>query len=198
MVASVVPVPGEGLDPRSMRIDLEESLAQGNLNIQDLSPFQRVLLATDGTVTDILEAHMGEAIRIVKIDQGIMPTPVPVPYLEAAAGVEVMIRKVLLKGKLSHLNFIYAESIIVPEHLEASLRDGLVRTQKPIGQLILQHRLETFREILVCRLERAEELGAYFDIEADAMIISRTYRVFAHGRPLMLITEKFPRYAFRD
>ncbi|HEX3541197.1 MAG TPA: hypothetical protein VHT75_12245, partial [Acidimicrobiales bacterium] len=34
-----------------------------------LSTFQRVLLMTDGTVTDVLEVYAGEAIRVVILDQ---------------------------------------------------------------------------------------------------------------------------------
>jgi len=73
-----------------------------------------------------------------------------------------------------------------------------METQKPVGQLMLEARLETFREILSCCYEPAEEIGEYLGIAPDARLISRTYRVFADRQPFMLITEKFPETAFRE
>ena len=52
--------------------------------------------------------------------------------------------------------------------------------------------------MLVCETHAAEALARHFDVEPDTRLISRTYRVLAHGRPIMLITEKFPETAFRD
>ena len=52
-----------------MRHDLEESLERHAINPLTLSAFQRILLTTDGTVTEILEAFSGESIRVVKLFQ---------------------------------------------------------------------------------------------------------------------------------
>jgi len=68
----------------------------------------------------------------------------------------------------------------------------LINSSKPIGHLILENRLETFREILGCVREEAGDIGEHFHIEPSAQLISRRYRVIAHGHPIMLITEKFP------
>jgi chorismate-pyruvate lyase len=67
-----------------------------------------------------------------------------------------------------------------------------LNSAKPIGLLILENRLETFREILGCAREPAGAIGRHFQIAADDYLISRRYRVIAHGQPIMLITEKFP------
>jgi chorismate-pyruvate lyase len=180
-----------------LRIDLQQSLSQSHLDPRQLSPFQRILLTTDGTVTEILEAQYSEAIRIVKLFQGAKIADKGIPYLELPPG-EVSVRKVLLRGKVTHRNYIYAESILVPTRLDPSMQAALRQTEKPIGQLMLEMRMESFREILSCRLEPAPEIGEYFDIAADARVISRTYRIFAGGKPIMLITEKFPESAFKD
>ena len=52
-----------------LRIDLQESLQQSSVDPRQLSSFQRILLTTDGTVTEILEAYLWEAIQIVKLYQ---------------------------------------------------------------------------------------------------------------------------------
>jgi chorismate-pyruvate lyase len=181
-----------------LRIDLQESLKQSAVDPRRLSSFQRILLTMDGTVTEILEAQVWESIRIVKLFQKFLETDRAIPYLEIEPLAQVLVRKVILRGKWSHQNYIYAESILVPERLPESLRDGLLNTKKPIGQLMLEARTETFREILSCGLEAAGELGDYFDIEPAANLVSRTYRVIAERKPIMLITEKFPEAAFKD
>lgn len=181
-----------------LRIDLRESLCQSTVDPQLLSSFQRILLTTDGTVTEILEAHLWEAIQIVKLYQECMETDASVPYLDIGPHAPVLIRKVILRGKLSDRNYIYAESIVVLDRLDDRLRHGLMETQKPVGQLMVEARLETFREILSCCYEPAEEIGQHFGAGADARLISRTYRVFADRQPFMLITEKFPETAFRE
>ena len=181
-----------------LRIDLQESLSQSSVDPRLLSSFQRILLTTDGTVTEILEAFLWEAIQIVKLDQDSIETDTSVPYLDIGPHSPALIRKVILRGKCSHKNYIYAESIVALDRLDERIRQGLTETRKPVGLLMLEARLETFREILSCRHEPAEEIGEYFDVAPDTNLISRTYRVFANRQPFMLITEKFPETAFRD
>ena len=181
-----------------LRIDLRESLCQSTVDPQRLSSFQRILLTTDGTVTEILEAQFWEAIRVVKLYQECIETDASVPYLDIGPQAPVLIRKIILRGTVSHTNYIYAESIVALDRLDDRIRQGLIETPKPVGQLMLEARLETFREILSCCYEPAKEISEYLGIPADARLISRTYRVFANRQPFMLITEKFPETAFRD
>ena len=178
--------------------EVREPPGQIAVDSQPLSPFQRILLATDGTVTEILEAHAGEAIQIVKLCQKCTESKVAVPSLDVRAQAPILIRKVILHGKSSNRNYIYAESVVVLDRLDDRIRYGLTETQKPVGQLMLEARLETFREILSCCYEPAEEIGTYFDIARVDTLISRTYRIFANRQPFLLITEKFPATAFRD
>src|SRR5260221_11662350 len=76
------------------------------------TPLQRILLVTDGTVTEILEAYTGESMRLVKLLEEVQTLGAPVPTLHAAAGEEVLRREILLQGKMSLTNFLYADSII--------------------------------------------------------------------------------------
>lgn len=163
-----------------------------------LSAFQRVLLATDGTLTDILEAYLAESMRVVKLHQEAEVTRAEVAELDLPAGTTVVRRRILLRGKWSHKNYLFAESILVPERLNDHLRTGVFSTHKPLGQLMIEAALETRREILGCHLEPAADLGRYFHIAKSAPLISRTYRVFAEGKAIMLITEKFPRAYFTE
>jgi hypothetical protein len=49
-----------------LRYDLDESLTRSHIEPSRLSAFQRILLTTDGTLTEILEAYLFEPIQIVR------------------------------------------------------------------------------------------------------------------------------------
>jgi chorismate-pyruvate lyase len=163
-----------------------------------LSPFQRILLATDGTVCDVLEAYLAETINVVKLDHDETTATKPIPYLELNANSKIVVRRVLLRGAASHKNYIYAESILVPDTLEQKLRTDLECTDKSIGLLMIEARTETFREIMDCGTEAASQLSGLFGIDEQDILVSRTYRIFAGGKPSILITEKFPLSYFRN
>lgn len=180
-----------------LRIDLEASVSHSHLDLKALPPFQRILLTTDGTVTEILEAQFYEQINLVKLFQETRITNIDIPYLDIKSGTEVLVRKILLQGKDSGENYIYAESILVPEHLSTSLQEGLHSTDKPIGRLMIEAKTETFREILSCKSESADDLAKHFSVKNNSTLISRTYRIFSDQKPIILITEKFPETAFK-
>jgi chorismate-pyruvate lyase/acyl carrier protein len=184
--------------PPLLRHDLEESLERRAINPLTLSAFQRILLTTDGTVTEILEAFSGESIRVVKLHQDVINLERAVASLELPWGEPVLRRSILLQGHMSLVNFLYADSIIALDRLTEGVRDGLLNSKKGIGMLILEHRIETFKEILDCGIEPASGLAQYFQVEPEASIIHRTYRMLSGGRPIMVITEKFPSSYFQD
>lgn len=183
--------------PPLLRHDLEESLERRAINPLSLSAFQRILLTTDGTVTEILEAFAGESIRVIKLHQDVTNLERAIASLELPWGEPILRRSILLQGHMSLVNFIYADSIIALDRLTEGVRDGLLTSKKGIGMLILEHHIETFKEILDCGIEPAAELSEYFQIEPEASLIYRTYRMLSGGRPIMVITEKFPSSYFQ-
>ena len=180
------------------RPELEESLKKSHIDPAKLSVFQRIILTTDGTLTEILEAYLSEKIRLVKLSEIIEPVTQNISLLDINCGQEVIARKILLRGKISRNNWVYAESILVPDRLDEKLKNGLLVSQEPMGRLWLEHRLETFKEIVDSAREPAEDLADYFKIEKSDKLLSRTYRVFSGRRPIILITEKFPETFYRD
>jgi chorismate-pyruvate lyase len=185
----------KGYTPRP---DLQESLKKSHIDPAKLSVFQRIILTTDGTVTEILEAYLSEKISLVKLSETIEPMTQDNLPLDITHGQEVIERKILLQGKISRNNWVYAESILVPDRLDEKLKNGLLVSQEPMGRLWIEHRLETFKEIVDSAREPAEDLADYFKINRSDILLSRTYRVFSGRRPVILITEKFPETFFRD
>lgn len=186
-----------GRPPRGVRIEAPPRSAATELDPRLLSPFQRVLLATDGTLTEILEAYLGESMRVVILHQRQVETETRIADLALPRGKEVVQRQILLRGKWSHKNYLYADSILVPERLSEKLRYGVLFTQKPLGQLMIEAALETRRELLASSIHPAEALGRHFAATPATRMISRTYRIFAQRRAIMLITEKFPQSHFQ-
>ena len=156
-----------------------------------------MLVGTDGTVTHILEAYAGEPIEVVKLVQAFDTANGADERLALDDGDPVLRRRVVLRTAHTHRNLLYAEVVVAVARAGPAFVDGLVDTEKPIGVLLAEHRMETLREILEVDHEPAGPAAAHFDVEASAPLVVRTYRVVADGRPVLLITEKFPAHLFR-
>lgn len=163
-----------------------------------LSLLQRILVTTDGTVTHILEAYAGEQIQVVKLEETHEIDDVEEPELEAPGRRETLRRTILLQGKDTRRNYLYAKSVLLVDRMDPRLSRDLLATDEPIGKLLRQTRMETFREVLEVGNEPAGDRGQYFGVPASSPFISRAYRVIAGGRPAMLITEKFPASVWAD
>nr|MDP9127381.1 chorismate pyruvate-lyase family protein [Pseudomonadota bacterium] len=113
-----------------------------------LTPLQRVLLTTDGTLTDILEAFLLEPIGLIKLEQTMALAAQHDDELAPETGENFLERKILLRGSKSARNFVYAESTIAIGRLAAALGQALLHSDTPLGRLWLEHRLETFKELI--------------------------------------------------
>lgn len=184
-----------GTDENTVLLD-EPPAAWGD--ISRLPPLQRVLLTTDGTVTNVLEALSGEAIALVKLSQSYDLSPTEDPDLRTVEGESLIRRRILLRGRRSGRNYVYAESVILVNRLHPRLCNDLIETDNPVGKLLVQSRIETFREFVSWGFEPAGDIAGHFGLREDDQLISRTYRVFAQRAPIMVITEKFPASAFQE
>lgn len=185
--------------PTIMRTSRQELLQCSLVDLSTLNSLQRILLTTDGTLTETLEAYFLERIQLVKLSEHMISASSPLPLLNLCLGDEMIERRILLRGEASGNNLVYAESLIAINELDESLRDGLLRSKTPIGRLWLEHKLETFKEIVHMGRETAGDLAPFFDISSDDNLLSRTYRVFSKRKPILMITEKFPEhFAFND
>lgn len=156
-----------------------------------------MLVGTDGTVTHILEAYAGEPVEVEKLVQAFDTADRTDERLALDQGEQVLRRQVLLRTANTRRNLVYAEVVVAVARAGPALVDGLVATDKPIGVLLAEHRMETLREILSVDLERAGLEATHFDVDASTRLVVRTYRIVARGRPVLLITEKFPTSLFR-
>ena len=171
---------------------LRETIEQCDIDYANLSPFQRVLLNADGTLTTLLEAYLLEKLQLIKLSEEIHPIQEDIAPLAIYSGREVMVRKIFLHGTNTEKNWLYAESMIVPDRLEKKLRDSLIQSKTPMGKLWLDNKMELFKNIISLRRELANDLSTPFEVERSDMLLTRSYLVYSNRKPIMLITEKFP------
>ena len=153
-----------------------------SIEVDSLSPFQRALLVADGTVTQLIEAYTLEAIAVVCLAQQTYCLTAADPWLELAVGDEVVDRQVVLQSQGNGLAYASAHSQIAVQRLPASIRKGLEQRDKGLGRLLIASQLETRRQLLWYGLDKNPE----------GPCLSRTYRVWAGGVPVMIICECFP------
>ena len=158
---------------------------------------QRLMLITDGRITDIVQAYAGETVEAVKLHQELVISS-HVSNLQLDRQYQLMERSILLQGTKSKTNYLYADSQIVLERLDPAIRNELIFTRQPIGKLLRENQIETYREIIDCGIEPAGRLAQYFDIDPTSEVIYRTYNVLIKRLPVLQITEKFPATHFVD
>jgi chorismate-pyruvate lyase len=158
-------------------------LGGGGLPLAGLPPFLRALLVTDGTVTKILEAYFW---AVDTLAQDLKTAERDIPWVEVAAGDQVLVRQAQLRGTDSGKVYATAFSVIRTERIPPAFRQRLIDREIGIGVLIRDSGLESYREVM--------EIGAE-DVDTQAIgdeRVFRTYRIIIDGVPVILITETFP------
>ncbi len=166
------------------------------INFARLTPFQRGLIVTDGTVTRFIEAYTFAPVAVVLLDQKRQPLPSANPYLQLPAGEEVISRQITLQThqemESSPIIHTYADSLIVLKRLPKSILEGLESSKQGLGRLLQHSGLETRRELLWCGLETLKGLPSAIAHLEGKTFITRAYLVLKNQEALMLINEKFP------
>ena len=162
------------------------------VNMRALSPFHRALLVIDGTVTTFLEAYTLEPIEVVLLGQAVQRLPEENPWLELEAGAEVLARQVRLEGRYTHESYARATSLIALERLPPDIASGLHLEGGGLGRILNSARAENRREILWYGRERTGHPDEPPRGAPSQEFIVRTYRIIQAGKPIMLISEKFP------
>lgn len=154
----------------------------------DLSLFQKILLATDGTVTELLSLYCGKPVTARKQDQPASAVLDNARMQEIAA--PRLVRTVLLEDSHGH-PLLHASSCFALGLMPESIRRDLEQTDLPIGLLWRRERLEMYREIQECRRGTAPLIARLLDVAPDAPLLGRTYCLFYQKQVMGLITETF-------
>lgn len=165
---------GVGSDIRAMLDGLEEHDAV------DLSPVERLLMATDGTVTHMLEALTRDHVEVDILDRRVNGS-----WLK---------RKVVLRRDRDGSPLVWAESEVNLHPMEMEMEDELVSGDIGIGDLLRGRYEETRREVTSMGVawEDTADLPGFID-DGSVLYLERTYKVYSGGDRLMTITEWFPK-----
>lgn len=148
-----------------------------------LSPVERLLLATDGTVTHMLEA----------LTRG----PVTVNILNRDVSAGSLDRQVVLEREQDGSPLVWAESDVNLYPMDAAMEDELVRGDIGIGDLLREQYAETRRELVLMEpvWHDTADFPAFIDGHS-ALYLKRTYKVYSDGDRIMTITEFFAKGLF--
>lgn len=167
-----------------------------DISLARLTPFHRALLVTDGIVTRFIEAYKLSPVQVVLLYQARRTLHNEHIWLELPIGGNIIAREVVLqtpsKENQTPKIHAYAVSQIVHERLPETVVEGLEAGIDGLGMLLQNSQLETRRDLLWWGIERATGLPSSLAHFEGKPFLSRTYRIVANEKPLMLITEKFP------
>ncbi len=165
-----------------------------------LSPVQKMLLGTDGSVTSLLEIITGSPIEIETLAQSVMPAEKSIAEeLKIRPGEEVNHRIVKLKRADTGETLIYAVSHTPLKRLDPNFKDDLIGADIPIGVILKRHRIESRRDLTGAYISQADrEIAGIFNIFPRETMLSRNYTIIRHGEPLIAIKETFPYNSFQD
>ena len=181
-------------------MDIARAIAGMEAQVGRISPVQKFLLGTDGSVTQILESITGKKVVIRTLVQKVIPADTGTAgNLDIATGDPVNFRIVEIRTEDSGEVLIYAVSYTPVNRLPPEFRDDLMKADIPIGRIISRHHIEARREILSARVTPAtDETCRVFSICRNEPVLSRQYQIIHAGKPLILIEEQFPYNRFLD
>ena len=165
--------------------DIEKKL--GNL-----SSAQKILLATDGSVTTILDVLKGH-VNIRTLTQEFREADKETAsLLEINEGDTINYRVVVIEGKEP---LIYAISLIPLDRLNNNFKEDLIQADIPIGRILRKHNIESERINPVS----LDESGGQIEIfKSDSPMLTRTYNIIHKNQILIWLMETFPHSLFQD
>jgi chorismate-pyruvate lyase len=141
------------------------------------------------TVTHLLEALTGEPL-VADVVRQYSTAAEAGNTLGVGAGQTVTHRIAVLKGGVTMVPYVYAESAFVPARLPESACLQLERTNDPIGRVLAAHGLDHVREETP-----SSGPGTPRDLDAaagaSAVVWSRAYRLAIDDLPVFAICEWF-------
>jgi chorismate--pyruvate lyase len=157
----------------------------------------RILIATNGTLTRILNIIGDDEIFVQIVEQRIHPIAPKIREFAELSTSRILQRQVLLRGRSSAVAFIAAESLIAIDLLPPAIITRLTGTDCPIGEVIAASCLETFKEKAQVWIGALPGWIPLTKSQNDqSKTVGRRYSIIAGGRPLMVITEYFLRDKF--
>jgi len=143
-------------------------------SLGEFSLIEKVLAVTNGSVTQVLEAYLGEPVKIRTISQEVKKAGEFAGKLGIKPSDDVNFRDVEITDQKGNI-LIKAKSWTPLKRLEPAFEEDLTKADVPIGKLLIKHKIEDRREII-----------GFGVIDKK---IKRTYNIIRNGEILMRIEE---------
>lgn len=149
----------------------------------ELTPVERLLLATDGTVTHMLEA----------LTRG----PVNVDIINRRVEGATLHREVVLRRGSDGSPLVWAKSSVNTYPMDMEMEDALVEGDIGIGDLLREEYAETRRELVGVEAVWTDttDMPAFIE-DGSVLYLVRTYKVYSGGDRIMTIEEYIPKGLF--
>jgi chorismate-pyruvate lyase len=154
------------------------------------SPLPRLLRDNPDTVTHLLEALTGEPLVADVVRQHSMAAEVGSP-LGLGGGQPVTHRIAVLKGAVTKVAYVYAESAFVPARLPEAARLALAHTSDPIGRVLAACGMALVREDLPTSGSGAPQMQDAAASGVATVVWFRAYRLTLGAHPVFAIREWF-------
>jgi chorismate-pyruvate lyase len=150
----------------------------------------RLLRHNPDTVTHLLEQLTGEPLVADVVHQDSRPAQAD-NALGVEAGQPLTHRIAVLRGGVTNVPYVYAESAFVPARLPAAACRRLARTSDPIGRVLAAYGLGPVREELPTSGSGTPRTLDADVVGAAAVVWSRAYRLTIDALPVFFISEWF-------
>ena len=175
-----------------MRLEIEDILSAKGMAYFDLPMCARLLLVTDGTVTELLEALTGEPLRL-GLKKQVADRTENHPAMALPDGHSACLyRQITLRGEKTGQDWLYAESVILQQKLRPDARRMLEQQKIPLGVILNKQLADNHREIVDCGYRDNAVAADHLGLERDHPFLYRVYRVLVKTSPIAIITEWFP------
>jgi chorismate-pyruvate lyase len=154
------------------------------------SPLPGLLRNNPDTVTHLIEQLTGEPLEADVIRQYSMPAEAVNSFL-VGPGQPLMHRIAVLKGGVTNVPYVYAESAFVPARLPAAACHRLAHTSDPIGRVLAAHGLAPVREELPSSGSGTPRPLNAAGAGPSSVVWSRAYRLTIDDLPVFAISEWF-------
>jgi chorismate-pyruvate lyase len=165
----------------------------------ELSPALKILLTTNGSVTQALQSlqpTVGDVVHIKTLNQVVLGigqesvNEIIFQSLNLSPGSAFNYRKVALRA--NKRNLVLAISLTPISRLDKDFQDDLMRADLPIGFLLEKHRLAVLRRIILIDAIKAPVfINDILSLDATTKIPFRVYDITRENDVMMKIIEFF-------
>jgi chorismate-pyruvate lyase len=165
-----------------------------------LNKFGELILYTTSSMTRLIEILYNVELRAKLIQQQPMVDCPPLlrRYLQPSYSSPIL-RQICLTDTDTAQPYYYAETLFQKDHFHSkTVIHQLYHSDTPIGKIIDQYRLETYREILEYGRLQDKQIAHHLGVHADEWLLYKVSRMYHQSKDLFLICEYFPNEQLSD